>query len=1797
MLRVDADAVRGLSPAGSTPPSSASYMNPGPVVSAGGKVKSTGRKTDQTMPSSPPRPLMPPVPIQGRLPPGPLPPGHPPPGHMVPPHYPAGPPGHYPPPGAPGPGPPHLLPSPPVHQPPVQLPPAPQVVAVSSNVHRAVIPLPESYSRLVQDRVKVHTDFHETRGTFVSYIDGQISVQGTDANSVKKISLETYKVVCEVLASQAPQPMSMPMAYGQPLPQQQQQPLPPHMQHPQQQHPQQQQQQQEQQQKQKQKGAPMPSPTTAASYPQSLATEILTVESHLMHFLVHRRGNLIDKLQEKHPDVEVRGFKTGSTTLEFVGEDCRQALEFVKARYNGYQSEEVSCKTELVEPACHAIRNNNSAIVYVPPPAPTSAKGGGGGGGGKKATPEITTLTIGALGRKPIDEVKQVLSSPDVANVNVPGDFLRTLRVHPTCSLTILREDFHVAYTVRRDQDAVILQGFAAEDLQAAADRLKEFVASQLALQEAKTEMLRCSSGVAMRFLKHALYTLQDENAQTAIEDIENRHSVSIGRNEDGQITIRGLSSCIASAQSDINSGVLLGNFKYKRHELPGKREAFMRLIKRTALKRIEDEHRVVCFMHYEQGKGGPVPRGNRRDSSSSETGRASGGAFRDKSAGHKAPSAATLGNIIIELCGIIQDELDVAFKQLQKIDVFSELWRLPSEEEFWMVDAWRKSGVLAKLDDQLEFFPDPKAKILFCNALTKAGAKGGIELVRQRIAKHRKEEVALPLTPALQQFIRVKRQDWLTDLEQIHGVKVNADSDEWTVVGSHEDVEQVCLKFQDLRDMCPTRRISFNPKNKRLFRHMSNRCKELRADLEDSHEATLAVSDVSRSNRGNDGHRGRGRGGSRGHGGRGRGGRGGRGGGAAAAVVDGDSADAVAGDDECVVTCVAGSQGDLDTVAEQVLEIEQLLCHIPLRLSEAHATLLREGLKARTVQTYQHRSNVFVDKTLAHINAMTREEAESMRDTIQAFIGGHETQHEEFAFPSDVVAQIVTSSEMRRVIDIASKRGVRVQKVYGTAGYSDSNDDGEGTPRSRRMHLSLSGLQDAVLDVRQELQQFVDQVAQSVETLQVCAQGLQVTALLDHVGDIRAVERQFKVSCTWTSLSRLARSAASHVNDDSDADDDADDDAYDGGHTATDQSSGAAQSASVSIGSFPAGIPVGDIAAKATAALARSQSIPLDATTVTGAINTMTSVRSRGLFSTLGSLFTRQSSTSSNDGASFTPAAAATATPTSTTPSSSLSSWQWQDNDGWKAYPADQCKSIDLASARGTKCDICIGTTRYRIDPVNMIQTNLETGFARRIRRTTSATASPATTGVSAFTAGGIAAADAGARASPATVTGGSAVWQYQDDTGAFSNYSSKHNAELEQQYLATPSGNAILSRGQYTYAVDFVKMQQTNLVTEKSRPVRRIHGSKTSSSAASSTSSSATTPLTTSFDPVKTGVVPREVQISIEGKSPSVQLAAAKIQQLLNDSIVEQKVSMTTGYTHWLSRRFKSVSASHLVSMEVTGVRSATSSVSSSSSSAAASSGKGQCVVLRGTKKRVERAETQVYKASAQAASRKQATSASAAAIAAASAAAVECPLPKEWEPMSGELELKQVALGSPEFNQVQKLVHFSLPNAKIQRIDRIQNKFLWKKYNQMKDSISEKIKTNAAEKLLFHGTRGNSPDKIYRSEVGFDMRYSSSGMWGQANYFASEAKYSDGYSHTAPHLNGERQIFLAKVIVGDSIEMTSTSGLRMPPVKAGVSSSAIGDIRYDTVNGVTNSTRVYMVYHNCQAYPFYLLTYRQS
>ena len=45
-----------------------------------------------------------------------------------------------------------------------------------------------------------------------------------------------------------------------------------------------------------------------------------------------------------------------------------------------------------------------------------------------------------------------------------------------------------------------------------------------------------------------------------------------------------------------------------------------------------------------------------------------------------------------------------------------------------------------------------------------------------------------------------------------------------------------------------------------------------------------------------------------------------------------------------------------------------------------------------------------------------------------------------------------------------------------------------------------------------------------------------------------------------------------------------------------------------------------------------------------------------------------------------------------------------------------------------------------------------------------------------------------------------------------------------------------------------------------------------------------------------------------------------------------------------------------------------------------------------------------------------------------------------------------------------------------------------------------------------MLFHGTRQNNPELIYKGkEEGVDMRFSNHGMWGRGIYFAKSASYS--------------------------------------------------------------------------------------
>lgn len=99
---------------------------------------------------------------------------------------------------------------------------------------------------------------------------------------------------------------------------------------------------------------------------------------------------------------------------------------------------------------------------------------------------------------------------------------------------------------------------------------------------------------------------------------------------------------------------------------------------------------------------------------------------------------------------------------------------------------------------------------------------------------------------------------------------------------------------------------------------------------------------------------------------------------------------------------------------------------------------------------------------------------------------------------------------------------------------------------------------------------------------------------------------------------------------------------------------------------------------------------------------------------------------------------------------------------------------------------------------------------------------------------------------------------------------------------------------------------------------------------------------------------------------------------------------------------------------------------------------------------------------------------------------------------------------------------------------------------------------------------------------------MRFSAQGMWGLANYFAHNSKYSNDYSSKTAA--GESQMFMATVNVGKFFEMNPDRSLKMPPLLPGSQAD-----RYDSVKGHTGGSDVYMVYSNKKAYPSYLITYK--
>ena len=207
-----------------------------------------------------------------------------------------------------------------------------------------------------------------------------------------------------------------------------------------------------------------------------------------------------------------------------------------------------------------------------------------------------------------------------------------------------------------------------------------------------------------------------------------------------------------------------------------------------------------------------------------------------------------------------------------------------------------------------------------------------------------------------------------------------------------------------------------------------------------------------------------------------------------------------------------------------------------------------------------------------------------------------------------------------------------------------------------------------------------------------------------------------------------------------------------------------------------------------------------------------------------------------------------------------------------------------------------------------------------------------------------------------------------------------------------------------------------------------------------------------------------------------------------------------------------------------------------------------------------------------------------------------------PSHWDRHREDEEWKIVPV-SPngrEFKEIADRFASTMPYATIERLERIQNKVLWRKYHDCKERLGGDL-PGVGEKHLFHGTRETDPIAIYGGDAGFDVGHSRVGLWGPGNYFAVNASYSHTYAHKKNLIGRTTQLckmLVAKVLTGLTFESPPNSKLIFPPERADTGAGE-GRVRrrYNSVHGIADDGSdwyVYITYSNEQTYPAYLISY---
>ncbi|CAL1548809.1 unnamed protein product [Lymnaea stagnalis] len=177
---------------------------------------------------------------------------------------------------------------------------------------------------------------------------------------------------------------------------------------------------------------------------------------------------------------------------------------------------------------------------------------------------------------------------------------------------------------------------------------------------------------------------------------------------------------------------------------------------------------------------------------------------------------------------------------------------------------------------------------------------------------------------------------------------------------------------------------------------------------------------------------------------------------------------------------------------------------------------------------------------------------------------------------------------------------------------------------------------------------------------------------------------------------------------------------------------------------------------------------------------------------------------------------------------------------------------------------------------------------------------------------------------------------------------------------------------------------------------------------------------------------------------------------------------------------------------------------------------------------------------------------------------------------------VKLVELSTKSKEYKEILKKLQTANVNFATRKIERVQNKTLYQQYSVKKREMdSRNPPGHENEKLLYHGTAFANTDPINHS--GFNRNYKTVAAYGDGVYFAVDPNYSVSYAKVDPATNLHK-MYLARVLVGESV--VTKQGDRTPPSKPGK------NYTYDS--GTDGNGVMYIIFHDAQAYPDYLITF---